>query len=121
MTGSLEIKLVGPCLLSLKGTLLLTHHDSIVFLDTDPNYRKYTANIDRALGLWDNVAEWADYISFLGKLLKALRSHSFPTIPHSALISTRLGQCLQSDLPSGVHQNPGVIQHSIYNSWGESV
>lgn len=121
MTGSLEIKLVGPCLLSLKGTLLLTHHDSIVFLDTDPNYRKYTANIDRALGLWDNVAEWADYISFLGKLLKALRSHSFPTIPHSALISTRLGQCLQSDLPSGVHQKTLELYNTAFTILGENL
>lgn len=91
------------------------------FLDTDPNYRKYAANIDRALGLWDNVAEWADYISFLGKLHKALKSHSFSTIPHSSLIATRLGQCIQPDLPSGVHQKALEVYNTAFSLLGENL
>lgn len=37
----------------------------------DKNFRRYAAAIERALVLWDTAQqEWADYISFLGRLLK---------------------------------------------------
>lgn len=78
-------------------------------------------NIDRALGIWDNVEEWADYISFLGKLHKALKSYTFSSIPHAALIATRLGQCLQPDLPSGVHQKTLELYNTIFSILGENL
>lgn len=37
----------------------------------DKNYRRYAASVDRALSLFDTaLQEWADYISFLSRLLK---------------------------------------------------
>ena len=37
----------------------------------DKNFRRYAAGVERALALWDTAQqEWADYISFLGRLLK---------------------------------------------------
>lgn len=37
----------------------------------DKAFRKYAAGLDRALSLFDTqLQEWADYISFLGRLLK---------------------------------------------------
>ena len=37
----------------------------------DKTYRKYAAGVDRALALFDTaVEEWADYISFLNRLLR---------------------------------------------------
>jgi protein dopey len=37
----------------------------------DKHYRKYAAGVDRALTLFDTaLEEWADYISFLNRLLK---------------------------------------------------
>jgi len=38
----------------------------------DPKYKRFSASIDRALALFEsnNLQEWADYISFLGRLLK---------------------------------------------------
>lgn len=38
----------------------------------DPKYKRFSASIDRALALFDsnNLQEWADYISFLARLLK---------------------------------------------------
>jgi len=38
----------------------------------DKIYRRYESSLDRALSLFDatNLQEWADYISFLGRLLK---------------------------------------------------
>lgn len=40
-------------------------------LKKDKNYRRYASSVERALSLFDNaLQEWADYISFLGRLLK---------------------------------------------------
>jgi hypothetical protein len=37
----------------------------------DKNFRRYAAGVERALALWDTAQqEWADYISFLARLLK---------------------------------------------------
>lgn len=39
----------------------------------DKGYRRYASNVERALSLFDTaLQEWADYISFLGRLLKVL-------------------------------------------------
>lgn len=38
---------------------------------TDKAIRRYAAGIDRALSLFDTaLQEWADYLPFLGRLLK---------------------------------------------------
>lgn len=40
-------------------------------LKKDKNYRRYASGVERALSLFDTaLQEWADYISFLGRLLK---------------------------------------------------
>lgn len=37
----------------------------------DKGFRRYAAGVERALALWDTAQqEWADYISFLARLLK---------------------------------------------------
>lgn len=37
----------------------------------DKSFRKYASGVDRALALFDTtLQEWADYISFLNRLLK---------------------------------------------------
>lgn len=73
----------------------------------DKNFRRYASNVERALSLFDTaLQEWADYIAFLGRLLKALQSKPSDTaeIPHKATVAKRLAQCLDPRLPSGVHQ-----------------
>jgi hypothetical protein len=45
--------------------------DQIALYKKDKNFRRYAAGVERALALWDTAQqEWADYISFLGRLLK---------------------------------------------------
>jgi len=40
-------------------------------LKKDKNYRRYASGVERALSLFDTaLQEWADYISFLSRLLK---------------------------------------------------
>ena len=36
----------------------------------DPKYKKYTQQVEKCLNSFDNVHEWADFISFLKVLLK---------------------------------------------------
>lgn len=36
----------------------------------DPKWRKYSSLVDKCLQSFDNVNEWADFITFLAKLLK---------------------------------------------------
>ncbi|EAW11272.1 cellular morphogenesis regulator DopA [Aspergillus clavatus NRRL 1] len=87
-------------------------------LRKDKNYRRYASSVERALSLFDTaLQEWADYISFLSRLLKALQSHppDLPVVPHKALVSKRLSQCLNPSLPSGVHQKALEVYTYIFN------
>ncbi|PYH91975.1 hypothetical protein BO71DRAFT_458677 [Aspergillus ellipticus CBS 707.79] len=84
----------------------------------DKNYRRYASTVERALSLFDTaLQEWADYISFLSRLLKALQSHpaDLPIVPHKALVAKRLSQCLNPSLPSGVHQKALEVYTYIFN------
>ena len=85
---------------------------------TDKSYRRYASNVERALSVFDSaLQEWADYIAFLGRLLKALQSKPPDTtdIPHKALVAKRLAQCLDPNLPSGVHQKTLEIYAYIFS------
>jgi hypothetical protein len=43
----------------------------------DKHHRKYASGVDRALSLFDTaLEEWADYISFLNRLLKVRTPHN---------------------------------------------
>lgn len=54
--------------------IYLCHADtgtSTEALKKDKIYRRYASGVERALSLFDTaLQEWADYISFLGRLLK---------------------------------------------------
>lgn len=88
----------------------------------DKNYRRYASAVERALALFDTaLQEWADYISFLGRLLKALQTK--PTgindIPHSDIVAKRLAQCLDPTLPSGVHQKTLELYAYVFSTLGK--
>uniref|UniRef100_A0A2K5DRV8 DOP1 leucine zipper like protein B n=1 Tax=Aotus nancymaae TaxID=37293 RepID=A0A2K5DRV8_AOTNA len=70
----------------------------------DYRYRSYSSVIEKALRNFESSSEWADLISSLGKLNKALQSNlKYSLLPRRILISKRLAQCLHPALPSGVH------------------
>ncbi|AAS54304.2 AGL187Wp [Eremothecium gossypii ATCC 10895] len=79
------------------------------FKRLDSKQSKYHQNVQKALQHFDAVTEWADYISSLGKLLKALQSWTpqFQNVkyyvPFPYQVSRRLASSLSPDLPSGVH------------------
>uniref|UniRef100_A0A8C6JEK1 DOP2 protein n=1 Tax=Melopsittacus undulatus TaxID=13146 RepID=A0A8C6JEK1_MELUD len=70
----------------------------------DYRYRNYSSSIEKALRNFESSSEWADLISSLGKLNKALQSNlKYSLLPRRLIISKRLSQCLHPALPSGVH------------------
>lgn len=70
----------------------------------DYRYKNYASGIEKALRNFESSSEWADLISSLGKLNKALQSNlKYSLLPRRLLISKRLAQCLHPALPSGVH------------------
>ncbi|KAG4304215.1 hypothetical protein PORY_002396 [Pneumocystis oryctolagi] len=84
-------------------------------------FKKYSGGLDKILQLFDNLHEWADYISFLSKLLKIL--HTYPTfsvIPYQDLVACRLAQCLDPSLPSGVHQKTLEVYFYIFSLIGKN-
>ncbi|RBR06838.1 hypothetical protein FVER53590_08090 [Fusarium verticillioides] len=88
----------------------------------DKSYRKYAQGVDRALVLFETaLEEWADYISFLNKLLKALqaRPKSINAIPSKATVAKRLSQCLNPSLPSGVHQKALELYNLVFSVIGK--
>ncbi|KAF1929119.1 uncharacterized protein M421DRAFT_146930 [Didymella exigua CBS 183.55] len=88
----------------------------------DKPFRRYALGVERTLALWDTAQqEWADYISFLGRLLKALQAHpsETPVIPHSDTVALRLAQCLNPALPSGVHQKVLEVYAYIFSTIGK--
>ncbi|CAK7264798.1 hypothetical protein SEPCBS57363_001263 [Sporothrix epigloea] len=90
-------------------------------LTRDKAFRKYASVVDRALSLFETaLQEWADYISFLNRLLKALqaRQDSITTIPAKALVAKRLSQCLDPSLPSGVHQKALEVYNTVFSIIG---
>ncbi|KAG4078749.1 hypothetical protein HA402_015339 [Bradysia odoriphaga] len=73
-------------------------------LMAEPKYRVYMSNIDKALKNFEYSSEWADLISALGKLNKAISGNTqYHVIPRRIKISKRLAQCMHPALPSGVH------------------
>ncbi|GAA5921263.1 hypothetical protein JCM3775_002966 [Rhodotorula graminis] len=88
-------------------------------LQNDAKYRKYALAVDKTLQAFDHVNEWADFITFLAKLLKCLQgSPQFPVIPHKLIVAKRLSQCLNPALPTGVHQRALDVYTHILTTIG---
>ena len=44
--------------------------DAAALVANDPRFKKYSQQVEKCLTSFDNVHEWADFITFLTKLLK---------------------------------------------------
>lgn len=65
------------------------------------------------------MAEWADFISFLGRLLKVLQSApKYNVIPTKLIVAKRLSQCLNPALPTGVHTRALDVYTHIFTVLG---
>ncbi|XP_055387481.1 protein dopey-1 homolog isoform X2 [Condylostylus longicornis] len=88
-------------------------------LMNETKYRNYMSNIDKALKNFEYSSEWADLISALGKLSKAISSYTqYQIIPRRIKISKRLAQCMHPALPSGVHLKALETYDVIFSKTG---
>ncbi|EDW48530.1 GM19866 [Drosophila sechellia] len=88
-------------------------------LMAEAKYRTYTTNIDKALRNFEYSSEWADLISALGKLSKAISSNTqYQVIPRRLKIAKRLAQCMHPALPSGVHLKALETYSVIFSKTG---
>ncbi|KAL7419677.1 hypothetical protein Q5752_005591 [Cryptotrichosporon argae] len=89
-------------------------------LANDAKYKKFAAQVDRCLQSFESVNEWADFISFLSRLLKTLQtpSPSYSEIPRKLIVAKRLAQCLNPALPSGVHTRALDVYSFVFATIG---
>ncbi|KAI8987465.1 Dopey, N-terminal-domain-containing protein [Mycotypha africana] len=86
---------------------------------SDSRFRKYVQLVEKNLQSFDAVNEWADIISFLGRLLKSFQAYpQFPVIPRKDLVAKRLAQCLNPGFPAGVHQKTLEVYAYILHTIG---
>ncbi|KAJ9112078.1 hypothetical protein QFC22_006377 [Naganishia vaughanmartiniae] len=95
---------------------------------TDPRYRRFSQQIEKALATFTEVSEWADFSAFLSRLHKALQTPPastssgappvFTDIPHKLIIAKRLAQGLNPALPNGVHSRSLDVYRLILLSIG---
>lgn len=93
----------------------------LVLIKNDKTLRRYAAIVERALGSWETAPEeWADYIAFLSRLLKAIQAHGKDqsALPYSSDVASKLSQCLNPALPSGVHQKALEVYAYIFATFG---
>ncbi|KTW26455.1 hypothetical protein T552_02934 [Pneumocystis carinii B80] len=89
-------------------------------LENSQKFKKYSGGLDKILQSFDSLEEWADYISFLSKLLKTLQAYpTFAVVPYQDLVACRLSQCLNPSLPSGVHQKTLEVYSYIFSLIGK--
>ncbi|RCI05672.1 hypothetical protein CU098_013294, partial [Rhizopus stolonifer] len=87
----------------------------------DSRFRKYVQLVEKNLQSFDAVNEWADIISFLGRLLKSFQAYpQFPIIPRKQLVAKRLAQCLNPGFPAGVHQKTLEVYAFILKTIGSN-
>lgn len=81
----------------------------------DSAFKRHQSQVEKVLARFDSVAEWADFISFLGRLLKALQAApKYNVIPNKLIVAKRLSQCLNPALPSGVHARALEVYRHIF-------
>lgn len=89
-------------------------------LASDARYKKFAYQVDKCLQSFENVNEWADFISFLSRLLKTLQGQSpqYSEIPRKVTVAKRLAQCLNPALPAGVHTRALDVYSQIFSMIG---
>ncbi|BAM38943.1 uncharacterized protein TOT_010000408 [Theileria orientalis strain Shintoku] len=75
--------------------------------------RKLDTDIYNILTQFEKTREWADLTNCLIKLNRILSNSTIPCIPYKEIICKRLAQCLNHQLPTGVHTRALEVYASI--------
>lgn len=83
---------------------------------SNPEFKKYSSQMEKIVLSFDAVVEWADMIAFLTRLQKLLQTYQhFNAIPKKMVLSKRLSQCLNPALPPRVHTKVLHVYKSIHS------
>uniref|UniRef100_A0A3Q3EVP0 DOP1 leucine zipper like protein B n=1 Tax=Labrus bergylta TaxID=56723 RepID=A0A3Q3EVP0_9LABR len=88
-------------------------------LQNDYRYRNYASVIEKALRNFESSSEWADLISSLGKLNKALQSNlRYSLLPKRLIIGKRLAPVSAPSSPERRSpQGAGDLRGHFQNHW----
>ncbi|UKJ87906.2 hypothetical protein MACJ_000348 [Theileria orientalis] len=89
--------------------LTTSAHTSINRVDL----RKLDTDVYNILTQFEKTREWADLTNCLIKLNRILSNSTIPSIPYKEIICKRLAQCLNHQLPTGVHTRALEVYASI--------
>ncbi|CAF0867652.1 unnamed protein product [Adineta ricciae] len=93
--------------------------DEIALLN-DGRYKNFIGTLEKVLKQFEYSSEWADLITNLVKVKKAIESYpKFQSIPKRITLSKRLAQCLHPALPSGVHLKTLEVYETIFRMIGK--
>ncbi|CAF0958288.1 unnamed protein product [Adineta steineri] len=93
--------------------------DEVALLN-DGRYKSFIATLEKVLKQFEYSSEWADLITNLVKVKKAIESYpKFQSIPKRITLSKRLAQCLHPALPSGVHLKTLEVYETIFRMIGK--
>eukprot|EP01134_Creolimax_fragrantissima_P003076 CFRG3076T1 len=83
-------------------------------------YKHFETSVGKCLKASEQAREWADLISFLGRLNKVLQvaPEHYTFVPHKHMVSRRLAQCLNASLPAGVHLKAIEVYQIIFKRLG---
>ncbi|KAK1443119.1 dopey-related protein [Babesia gibsoni] len=80
--------------------------------------RKFDAEIQHILLQFEKPKEWADLMNCLIRLHRSIKHSSICEIPQKETICKRLAQCLNPQLPSGIHARALEVYGSILEKTG---
>ncbi|KAK1940346.1 dopey, N-terminal domain containing protein [Babesia divergens] len=80
--------------------------------------KKFDAEIQYILLQFEKPKEWADLMNCLSKLHRSIKQSSICEIPQKETICKRLAQCLNPQLPSGIHARALEVYGSILEKTG---
>ena len=63
---------------------------------------------------FEKCKAWTDITTWLHKIEELLRDHPTPDIPEKILLAKRLAQCLNPNLPPGLHQSTLKVYRLIF-------
>ncbi|ORM42266.1 Histone acetyltransferase GCN5 [Babesia sp. Xinjiang] len=80
--------------------------------------KKFDAEVQHILLQFEKPKEWADLMNCLLKLHRSIRQSPICEIPQKETICKRLAQCLNPQLPSGIHVRALEVYSSILEKTG---
>ena len=78
---------------------------------------QFSRNVANLLRDFEKNREWADIGNWLSRLQPILNTKKFANLPHKIQLAKRLAQCLNPNLPAGIHSNTLSVYNTIFSNF----